>query len=81
MLVKEFGILRMQLDTKPISIRAIMKSMDNIPFLPSKKAKVDCMWRDIESRDGWHGLPEPKPPIPYPLQEFDRANKVVIVLN
>ena len=26
---------------KPISIRAIMKSMDNIPFPPSKKTKVD----------------------------------------
>jgi 2-hydroxychromene-2-carboxylate isomerase len=30
-----------QLDIKPISIRFIMKSMDNIPFPPSKKAKVD----------------------------------------
>jgi 2-hydroxychromene-2-carboxylate isomerase len=30
-----------QLDIKPISIRAIMKSMNNIPFPPSKKAKVD----------------------------------------
>jgi 2-hydroxychromene-2-carboxylate isomerase len=30
-----------QLDIKPISIRVIMKSMDNIPFPPSKKAKVD----------------------------------------
>jgi 2-hydroxychromene-2-carboxylate isomerase len=70
-----------QLDIKPISIRAIMKSMNNIPFPPSKKAKVDYMWRDIERRAEWYGLPEPKSPVPYPLQEFDRANKVGIVLN
>ena len=66
---------------KPISIRAIMKSMDNIPFPPSKKTKVDYMWRDIERRAEWYGLPKPKLPAPYPLQAFDQANKVGIVLN
>ena len=66
---------------KPISIRAIMKSMDNIPFPPSKKTKVDYMWRDIERRAEWYGLPKPNLPAPYPLQEFDKANKVGIVLN
>lgn len=66
---------------KPISIRAIMKSMDNIPFPPSKKIKVDYMWRDIERRAEWYGLPKPKLPAPYPLQAFDQANKVGIVLN
>ena len=29
------------LTIRPISIRQIMKSMDNIPFPPSKKSKVD----------------------------------------
>ena len=66
---------------KPISIRVIMKSMDNIPFPPSKKIKVDYMWRDIERRAEWYGLPKPKLPAPYPLQAFDQANKVGIVLN
>jgi 2-hydroxychromene-2-carboxylate isomerase len=66
---------------KPISIRAIMKSMDNIPFPPSKKTKVDYMWRDIERRAEWYGLPKPKLPAPYPLQAFDQANKIGIVLN
>ena len=66
---------------KPISIRAIMKSMDNIPFPPSKKTKVDDMWQDIERRAEWYGLPKPKLPAPYPLQAFDQANKVGIVLN
>ena len=35
--------MMVQLDIKPISICAIMKSMNNIPFPPSKKAKVDYM--------------------------------------
>ncbi len=52
----------LNLSVKPISIRAIMKSMDNIPFPPSKKTKVDYMWRDIERRADWYGLPKPKLP-------------------
>ena len=71
----------LNLSVKPISIRAIMKSMDNIPFPPSKKTKVDYMWRDIERRADWYGLPKPKLPAPYPLQAFDQVNKVGIVLN
>ena len=71
----------LNLSVKPISIRAIMKSMDNIPFPPSKKTKVDYMWRDIERRADWYGLPKPKLPAPYPLKEIDQANKVGIVLN
>ena len=71
----------LNLSVKPISIRAIMKSMDNIPFPPSKKTKVDYMWRDIERRADWSGLPKPKLPAPYPLQAFDQVNKVGIVLN
>ena len=66
---------------KPISIRAIMKSVNNIPFPSSNKAKVDYMWRDIERRASLYGLPKPKLPTPFPLKEFDRANKVGIVLN
>ncbi len=73
--------MSLNLSVKPISIRAIMKSMDNIPFPPSKKTKVDYMWRDIERRADWYGLPKPKLPAPYPLQAFDQANKIGIVLN
>lgn len=35
---------------KPISIRSIMRSMENIPFPPSKKSKVDYMWRILNVR-------------------------------
>lgn len=69
------------LKIKPISIRQIMKSMDNIPFPPSKKTKVDYMWRDIERRAAFYRLPVPESRAPYPLQEFDRANLIGIVMN
>ena len=69
------------LHIKPISIRQIMKAMDNIPFPPSKKPKVEYMWRDIERRAEFYGLPKPKLPAPYPLKEFDRANLIGILLN
>ena len=65
----------------PISIRQIMKSMDNIPFPPSKQTKVNYMWRDIERRAALYKIPVPKVPAPYPLTEFDRANLVGIVMN
>ena len=58
-----------------------MKEMDNIPFPPSKKSKVDYMWRDIERRAEFYDLPKPRLPVPYPLKEFDRANQVGILLN
>ena len=35
---------------QPFSVRKIMREMDNVPFPPSKKTKVDYMWRDIERR-------------------------------
>ena len=69
------------LSVVPISIRQIMKNMDNIPFPPSKKAKVNYMWRDIERRAELYKIPVPNVPAPYPLQEFDRANLVGIVMN
>ncbi len=70
-----------KLDIRPISIRQIMKNMDNIPFPPSKKTKVDYMWRDIQRRSEFYSLPVPNVPAPYPLQEFDRANLVGIVME
>ena len=53
--------------------------MDNIPFTPpSKKIKSDYMWRDIERRAQFYGL-SPKLPAPYPLTQFDLANKIAIL--
>ena len=71
----------LNLEIKPISIRNIMKSMNNIPFPPEKKEKVNYMWRDIERRAAVYGLPSPNVPAPYPLKDFDTANLVGIVLN
>ena len=53
--------------------------MDNIPFTPpAKKIKSDYMWRDIERRAGFYGF-NPKIPAPYPLTEFDLANKLAVL--
>ena len=65
---------------KPISIRSIMKEMDNSPFPPTKPEKVQYMWRDIERRAAIYGLPVPKVPAPYPLEHFDRANMFGVVM-
>ena len=70
-----------KLDIQPISIRQIMKNMDNIPFPSSKKTKVDYMWRDTQRRAEFYSLPVPHVPVPYPLKEFDRANLVGIVME
>ena len=70
-----------KLDIRPISIRQIMKNMDNIPFPSSKKTKVDYMWRDIQRRAKFYSLPVPQVPVAYPLKEFDRANLVGIVME
>ena len=62
----------------PFSVRAIMKEMNNIPFPKDKKNKVDYMWRDIERRAEGYGF-FAKTPAPYPLSEFDLANKLAIL--
>ena len=63
---------------KPFSVRAIMKEMNNIPFPKDKKNKVDYMWRDIERRAEGYGF-FAKTPVPYPLIQFDLANKLAIL--
>ena len=60
----------LQIEIIPISIRKIMRDMDNIPFPPSKESKVRHMWRDIERRAELYGLPIPKVPVPYPLKKL-----------
>ena len=63
---------------KPFSVRVIMKEMNNIPFPKDKKNKVEYMWRDIERRAERYGF-FAKTPVPYPLSEFDLANKIAIL--
>ena len=62
----------------PFSVRKLMQEMDNIPFPPTKKAKADYMWRDIERRALKYDLPA-SVPAPYPLKEFDLANKIAVL--
>ena len=76
--IQEEGI---NLKIKPFSIRQIMKNQNNIPFPPEKRSKVAYMWRDIERRAEFYKLPKPKIPAPYPLKNFDIANKISIVSN
>ena len=63
---------------KPFSVRKIMREMDNIPFPPTKQAKVDYMWRDIERRAHSYGF-KANVPAPYPLKELDLANRVAVL--
>jgi len=64
-------------DWRPFSVRAIMLEMNNIPFA-NKPVKAQYMWRDIGRRAAMYGL-EPRLPAPYPLAEFDLANRVAIL--
>ena len=54
-----------------------MIEQKNIPFV-GKPVKLAYMWRDIERRARSRGL-EPRLPAPYPLAEFDLANRIAIV--
>ena len=63
---------------KPFSVRIIMNEMNNHPFPDNKKNKVDYMWRDIERRAQAYGF-FAKTPVPYPLTQFDLANKLAIL--
>lgn len=71
---KETGI---SFDWRPFSVRAIMTEMDNIPFA-KKPVKARYMWRDIERRARKYGIVASLP-APYPLEEFDLANRVAVV--
>ena len=62
---------------RPFSVRAIMIEQNNIPFR-DKPIKAAYMWRDIGRRAQMYGL-APKLPAPYPLREWDVANRVAIV--
>ena len=63
----------------PFSVRSRMIEMENVPFMAEKKRdKIDYMWRDVQRRANFYGF-DAKVPAPYPLKEFDLANKVAIV--
>ncbi|MCA0870361.1 DsbA family protein [Seohaeicola saemankumensis] len=70
-LVEQAGVT---LDWRPFSVREIMVEMDNVPFA-KKPIKAAYMWRDIERRAAGFNLPV-KVPAPYPLADFDRANRI-----
>jgi len=69
--------LGLSVDWRPFSVREIMLEMANIPFA-TKPVKARYMWRDIERRAGKHGL-APKIPAPYPLRQYDLANRVAVL--
>ena len=62
----------------PFSVRARMIEMENVPFMAEKKRqKIDYMWRDVQRRAKLYGF-DAKTPAPYPLKEFDLANKIAM---
>jgi 2-hydroxychromene-2-carboxylate isomerase len=62
---------------RPFSVRALMREQNNIPFA-TKPIKTAYMWRDIERRAAMYGL-KAKVPAPYPLKEFDLANRLALL--
>lgn len=62
---------------RPFSVRALMQEMNNVPF-KGKPSKEKYMWRDLQRRAARYQIPA-RFPIRYPLQNFDRANRVAIV--
>ena len=61
---------------RPFSVKAIMIEMDNRPM--SKPLKLAYMWRDLHRRAEMYGFAF-EGEAPYPLKEFDLANRVAIV--
>ena len=64
---------------KPFNVRTIMLEMDNRPFPPSKKVKVDNMWRDIQRRAEIYKVVVPSLPVPYPLKNMELANLIALL--
>jgi len=54
-----------------------MQEMNNVPFA-TKPVKLAYMWRDVERRAARYGLPI-KVPAPYPLQNYELANRVAVL--
>ena len=62
---------------RPFGVRTIMREQNNVPFV-GKPVKTAYMWRDIARRAAMYGLPV-KVPAPYPLKEFDLANRLAVL--
>ncbi len=71
---QQFGV---RFNWRPFSVRALMLEMNNVPF-KGKPAKEEYMWRDLQRRAARYQLPV-RFPISYPLENFDRANRVAII--
>lgn len=56
---------------RPFSVCPLLPEPNTAPF-------AAYMWRDIERRAALYGLPA-RVPAPYPLQEFDLANRVAVL--
>jgi len=61
---------------RPFSVRDIMIEMDNRPM--SKPRKLAYMWRDLHRRAEMYGFAF-EGEAPYPLKNFDLANRVAVV--
>ncbi len=61
---------------RPFSVRTLMIEMDNIPA--KKPVKMAYSWRDVQRRAEKYGVPFRTRP-PYPLKNFDLANRIAII--
>ncbi len=61
---------------RPFSVRTLMR--ENNIGLRDQPGKMRYIWRDIERRAKWHGIPFVKPPI-WPTDPDELANRVAIV--
>ncbi|MEX2035837.1 MAG: DsbA family protein [Xanthobacteraceae bacterium] len=61
---------------RPFSVPAIMVEMANRPM--SKPAKLAYIWRDLERRAAMNLCDFPARP-PFPLKNFDLANRIAVV--
>ncbi|WP_295071682.1 2-hydroxychromene-2-carboxylate isomerase [Tabrizicola sp.] len=65
-----------QVRWRPINVRPLMR--ENNVALRDEAQKVRYMWRDIQRRAAWHGLPFVKPPI-WPTEPDLLASHVAMV--
>lgn len=61
---------------RPFNVRAIMVETENTPT--RVPAKVEYIWRDLERRSSMYMCDFPARP-PYPLKNFERANRIAVV--
>lgn len=62
---------------RPFNLRTITREMNNSPFA-GKPVKAAYMWRDIQRRAAMYDLTA-NVPAPYPIAEYDLANRVAVV--